>query len=181
MSRLIVKNLPNGVSKESRRHRPVAARVFVSSPQCVCLVCRWRRRGSSQCSPPSAQWQTALWSSPRTASSASSVLWALSPRKTRRELCSILTRASWTRPEWRWGSCCGLSAAVDTMVVPLSCEPSVVHSSRWRCVKTLETPQRPEPGVNTARPQQQRNPPPLLLLLLQTTAKRYKRSFKLSY
>lgn len=70
--------------------------------------------------------------------------------------------------------CCGHHGCPSKL-----CKPSVVHSSRWRCVKTLETPQRPEPGVNTARPQQQRNPP--LLLLLQTTAKRYKRSFKLSY
>lgn len=61
------------------------------------------------------------------------------------------------------------------------CEPRVFHSSRWRCVKTLETPQRPEPGANTARaPERRSPPPPLLLLPLQLqmqTAKRYKHVF----
>lgn len=48
------------------------------------------------------------------------------------------------------------------------CEPTVNNSSRWRCVKPLETPPRPEPGANTARVLEQRNPP-----LLQTpTARR---------
>lgn len=88
-------------------------RVCRFTSMCVFRGYRWRRSGSSRCLPPSALWQTAPSSSPRMASSESSVLWALNPRKTRLELCSILTRASWTRPEWRWGhcwrpeSCCG--------------------------------------------------------------------------
>lgn len=140
-------------------------------------VCRWKMRGSSRCLPPSAPWQTALSSSPRTASSESSDLWASSPRTTRLEPCGILTRASWTRPGWRWGDRCRSESCWEDCSFSFTREWGVVRSSRWRCAKTLETPQRPEPGVSTARAQEQRKP--LLLRLL--TAARCQHTFKSQY
>lgn len=40
MSRLIVKNLPNGVSKLTTYQRPRAVTFCVGSPKSVCLACR---------------------------------------------------------------------------------------------------------------------------------------------
>lgn len=111
-------------------------------------MCRWRRTGSGPCLLPLAPSQTALWSSPKTASFANSASWVLNPRTTRTEHWNISTRASWTRPESR----CGISSRCWDCCVLLSlCEPAVVLYFRWRCVKPLETPLKQKPGVNTAK------------------------------
>lgn len=188
MSRLIVKNLPNGVSNPSGCQQPVPAAFRLSPLEnvtvCVCVVCRWRRRGSGPCSLPSAPWRTALWSSPRTASSESSALWVLKPRTTLTEPWNTSTRASWTRPEWRYGSSHGFTQVLYKVFVSM-CENMVVIYRRWRCVRRLETQLRRKPGANTPRAPARTNPP-----LLQTlTAKRYlqhthtrtDRAFKLVY
>lgn len=172
MSRLIVKNLPNGVSNPSGCQQPVPAAFRLSPLEnvtvCVCVVCRWRRRGSGPCSLPSAPWRTALWSSPRTASSESSALWVLKPRTTLTEPWNTSTRASWTRPEWRYGSSHGFTQVLYKVFVSM-CENMVVIHRRWRCVRRLETQLRRKPGANTPRAPARTNPP-----LLQTlTAKRY--------
>lgn len=172
MSRLIVKNLPNGVSNPSGCQQPVPA-AFRLSPLvnvtvCVCVVCRWRRRGSGPCSLPSAPWRTALWSSQRTASSESSALWVLKPRTTLTEPWNTSTRASWTRPEWRYGSSHGFTQVLYKVFVSMYENLVVIHR-RWRCVRRLETQLRRKPGANTPRAPARTNPP-----LLQTlTAKRY--------
>lgn len=172
MSRLIVKNLPNGVSNPPGCQHSVMVAFCFGSPETVYLVCRWRTRGSSRCLLPSALWQTALWSLPRTASSASSALWVLKPRKTRTELWNISTRALWTPQEWRYGSSHGFTTehACCWHYCCLSiCEPTVVNYSRWRCVRPLETPLKQKLGANIPRAQARTNPP-----LPQTlTAKRY--------